>query len=253
MIEQDVLLVDLGNTRLKACALNQHPAGPQVLALAHADGDFEAQCRALLTSRAWSSIRAASVAAPALRLHFETLCAEAAPAAHVVHVHSPARFGRWQNGYTDSAQLGVDRFLSMLAAMDRWPQRAILLVSVGTALTVDALDAGGRHLGGVIAPAPDSMRTALASLLPHVDTAPTTIPVMTFAVDSSHAIASGCARAAVGLIEHCARDFNVTSPLIVLSGGGARAIAPLIRGDREVAELPFAVLQGLALHAEACP
>lgn len=55
------------------------------------------------------------------------------------------------NGYERAQQLGVDRWSAIVAAYYQ-VQQACVVVSAGTALTVDLVAAGGRHLGGYIAP-----------------------------------------------------------------------------------------------------
>ena len=54
-------------------------------------------------------------------------------------------------GYPNPARLGVDRWLGVVAA---WRKSAgpVIVISVGTATTVDFVDANGRHEGGHIAP-----------------------------------------------------------------------------------------------------
>ena len=64
------------------------------------------------------------------------------------------------------------------------------MVGVGTAVTVDLLDAAGRHHGGRIAPSPQLMRDALhaaAAQLPAQGG-----DYVEFAADTVDALASGC-------------------------------------------------------------
>ena len=51
----------------------------------------------------------------------------------------------------------------LFAALHAREPQAQLLASVGTAMTLDLLDAGGRHHGGLILPAPQLMRASLRS------------------------------------------------------------------------------------------
>lgn len=64
------------------------------------------------------------------------------------------------NGYSSPESLGVDRWLSMLAAWDEL-QVPLVVVSAGTALTVDLVNERGLHLGGYIAPSAYGFAAAL--------------------------------------------------------------------------------------------
>ncbi|MES9971213.1 MAG: type III pantothenate kinase [Candidatus Thiodiazotropha sp.] len=55
------------------------------------------------------------------------------------------------NGYAKPAQLGVDRWLALLAARALSPLPQIV-VDCGSATTIDAMDGDGRHMGGIILP-----------------------------------------------------------------------------------------------------
>lgn len=73
---------------------------------------------------------------------------------------SEARRGDVLNGYAAPERLGVDRWMGLIAARHR-TREAVLVVSAGTALTVDALSAAGEFLGGLIVPGASLMRGAL--------------------------------------------------------------------------------------------
>lgn len=64
-------------------------------------------------------------------------------------VKSP--FAGMELAYGDVASFGVDRWLALLAARSRCPQRDCVVVHAGTALVADFLRSDGRHLGGFIA------------------------------------------------------------------------------------------------------
>src|SRR3546814_20228982 len=70
--------------------------------------------------------------------------------------------------FRSPSRLGVDRFLALLGAHARGVG-ATMVVGVGTALTVDWLDADGRHRGGRIAPSPTLMRDALHARAARLD------------------------------------------------------------------------------------
>jgi type III pantothenate kinase len=152
--------------------------------------------------------------------------------------------------YARPEKLGVDRFLALLAAATG--QRPVLVVGVGTALTIDLMDAGGRHLGGRIGASPTVMREALharAAQLPASGG-----DYAEFANDTADALASGCDGAAVALVERSLRhsaDLLGTAPSLLVHGGGAVPLLPLLP-DAEYR--PALVLDGLArwaVHAQA--
>ena len=234
-------LFDLGNSRLKCAPLGADGRPGEVRAHAHEGGRLAGDWLERLPARIEAAY-VASVAAPALRVAL--LEALATRAARI----SLAASGRgWQGlriAYPEPSRLGVDRFLALLAAHARgggW-----LVVGVGTALTVDLLDAAGRHHGGRIAPSPTLMREALhqrAAQLPASGGA-----YAAFATDTADALASGCLGAALGLVEQSLRAARAACgevPLL-LHGGGAEALRAHLPG----AELaPSLVLEGLARWA----
>ena len=65
-----------------------------------------------------------------------------------------------RNGYSNPAQLGVDRWLAVIGAFHRH-RDACCVVDAGTALTIDGVDATGQHLGGFIVPGPRLMVESL--------------------------------------------------------------------------------------------
>jgi hypothetical protein len=57
------------------------------------------------------------------------------------------------NGYDHPGRLGADRWVALIGArqhvLSRGAARPVLVVMVGTAVTIDALDTEGRFLGGL--------------------------------------------------------------------------------------------------------
>src|SRR5262245_29114546 len=66
-----------------------------------------------------------------------------------------------KNGYAKPAQLGTDRWASLIA-VHSLHAGAALVVNVGTATTADMLTAAGEFVGGIILPGPALMRASLA-------------------------------------------------------------------------------------------
>lgn len=238
-------LLDLGNTRLKATVHDGGRIG-EVLALAHGEPGFEQRLAAALDG--WPLPRRAlmaSVASPDLAARVQAIAARAGVVVEPVRTRAEAAGVRI--AYADPSRLGVDRFLTLLAARRR-ADRAWLVVGVGTALTLDLMAPGGLHVGGLIAPSPDLMRAALAgrsARLP-ADGGET----LDFATDTLDALASGCQAAALGLVDvglaRATRRLG-EAPALLLAGGGAPALLPALVHRHDHA--PHLVLEGLAAFA----
>lgn len=234
---------DLGNTRLKCAPLQADGRRGPVLALGHADdAGFEALAAALPAQGLSANI--ASVASPALTARLLDLLQ--ARFRVVSFARSQARLGDLQVAYPDPSRLGVDRFLALLGALGQGPG-PWLVAGVGTALTIDLLDARGRHLGGRIAPSPQLMRQALHGAARQLPAEGGDFDE--FARDTEDALASGCDGAAVALIERSlaqAERMLGARPGLLLHGGGIASLLALLPEARRADSL---VLDGLAVWA----
>jgi type III pantothenate kinase len=241
------LLIDLGNTRLKWALATPgalHTRG----ALVHAGAGV-----AHALEHAWAELPAvthsyvASVAPLAIDMDIESF-AQQRFGVVPDFVRSPAVALGIRNAYAEPQRLGVDRFLG-LAAVHAAAPRAQVLVGVGTAMTLDALDADGTHLGGWIVPSPALMRDAVLARTARVGVSDGVLAE--FATNTADALHSGSLHAASGAVErfcaNAARRFQAW-PAVVLTGGGADELAPLLPGAERRDDL---VLEGLALWATA--
>ena len=227
-------LFDLGNTRLKFAEARTDGSLGEVRAAAHDDGD--AWLRELPHGDAACI---ASVASDERRVALlDALCTRFGRL-HLVRTQT--RCAGLRIAYENPRHLGVDRFLALLSALEAGD---VLLVGIGTALTIDLLDADGLHRGGRIAPSPMLMREALHARA-------TQLPLeggryMAFGDDTVHALASGCEGAALALVAQsldAAQALLGMRPMPCLHGGGAGALRPHVGGH---AWVPDAVLRGLA-------
>ncbi len=174
-----------------------------------------------------------------------------------MHCDCDVRFARVQkrgwglrNSYTQPRRMGVDRWVAMVGARAE-VQGASLVVDVGTAVTLDAIDKGGNHLGGQIIPGvaimADSL-TSAASDIPAVRPLPPRegTSMQMFARNTAAAVREGAANAIAGAVDRAIRTLrsNGHKPTVILTGGdasrilGALVAKPLHR--------PHLVLQGLA-------
>lgn len=185
----------------------------------------------------------ASVAGPAQ----EARICQALAGYRVERMRSSAAAAGVVNGYLEPAALGVDRWCALIGAR-ALTREACLVVTAGTATTIDSLDAQGRFLGGLILPGVDMMQAALAqgtARLPHVTGAHRDFPRQT-----QDAIHSGCLEAQLGAIERAFARLPGAA-LCLLSGGAASCLAPHLRLPlRQVDNL---VLEGLRQWAWSAP
>lgn len=247
-----ILLIDIGNTRLKWAELRDGTLSAQS-AFAHSGGDRarlleEMQNRVATPER----VLIANVGGPEI----QAACVNAVRTRWNVEpelVVASARAAGVTNAYRDPEKLGVDRWLAMIAARAMKPG-ALCVVSVGTAMTVDGLDATGRHLGGVIVPGPKLM---VASLLGNTSdiAARATQTESTDGLFADHtfgAIHQGARHALAALIERAITEIERTlrtRPQVLITGGACERVAALLESSYEV--VSDLVLRGLARIADS--
>jgi type III pantothenate kinase len=147
------------------------------------------------------------------------------------------------NSYDHPNRLGVDRWVALIGARHRvlaqGKPRPALVVMVGTAVTVDALDQSGRFLGGLILPGFGLMLRAL-----EMGTAGLKAPTgeaVDFPTNTSDALMSGGADAIAGAIERMHRKLLSRSgekPALIMTGGAAVKLTPIL-------DLPFETVEML--------
>lgn len=147
------------------------------------------------------------------------------------------------NAYPAPEKLGVDRWLSMIAAYHKL-QQSFCVVSCGTAITLDLVNHEGEHLGGLICPGLRLMRESLAANTANLNLKLDTYP-FGLADNTEAAIYNGSLTATCGLIEMSLKNRPPRIPLL-LTGGDAETIAGVF--SRPVIIEPHLVLEGLALR-----
>ncbi len=75
-------------------------------------------------------------------------------------IRSQLQFEDVRNGYEDPRQLGADRWVAMVAAYKKY-RKAVCVIDCGSAITMDVVNAQGQHLGGLIMPGLEMMRSTL--------------------------------------------------------------------------------------------
>lgn len=193
-----------------------------------------------------------------------------------VHPSQLAAFVQWVEGRGDPVQViddyrqvplrvdvddptsaGIDRLLTAAAAHRVARPEPAIVINVGTAVTADVVDAGGRFLGGVILPGPRLMADSLHAFtakLPRVDVAavPSTHPP---GRNTQDAVTAGIRYAIIGaaylLVDRYAALVNGL-PWVFLTGGGLGDLKDTVFGDdfSGTRTVPSLTLEGIRIAAE---
>jgi len=252
-----ILLLDVGNTRLKWAWLENGHAGAARAVQHHGapaawQSELETwQAELEAEGRSPDRIMVANVAGGSF--------------ARLLGGWTKARFGFWPefvtavrsacgvtNAYARPAVLGVDRWLGMIAARHAGESPACI-VNAGTAVTVDALAGDGQHLGGFILPGLQLMQEALYARTGNVQAAAAAESAQTnglFGINTAAAVEQGIPLAIAALADRAfaelARRTHQT-PRILLTGGDAERLRPELAHPAEI--VPDLVLAGLAVFA----
>ena len=158
-----------------------------------------------------------------------------------------AELGGVRCGYANPARLGVDRWLGVVAAWRR-SGGPVVVVSAGTAATVDFVDACGRHEGGHIAPGlrmlGDVLERETADIGPKGSIKPCTAP----GTDTETAVSSGTFLMLAAFAEAAVAGFAARHGYeaeVFLTGGDAQLLADGL--SMPVRCEPHLVLDGLGI------
>lgn len=147
--------------------------------------------------------------------------------------------------YKDISQLGVDRWLAIIAAWNKI-QHALCVVDCGTAVTVDGVTGSGQHLGGMILPGIELMQQSLLERASGISKIKHMMGNEQLADNTQQGIASGTTMAIVALIDRMVKNMqkDLDSNLAcIITGGGAKNILHLLGSHFEYD--PHLVLHGL--------
>ena len=229
-----VLDIDIGNTRVK------WRCGEQRGVSLH--GEDWAQSFSGL-SAAPGRVRVANVAGPEIEAGLAQWVANNWGLQLEVAATSHSAAGV-RCGYPDPSQLGIDRWLAVLAASQKVEGGAVI-VSAGSAVTVDLLAADGNHLGGYIVPGLEMQRRALFAGTSQVKISGQWHGVKGVPGSStSEAVFNGCTIMVVELIRS-ARDRLAAAAPVLISGGDAEYLLPYLGDQAEW--VPELVLDGLSV------
>lgn len=250
-----ILEVDVGNTRIKwrlRLAGDVVSRGYGETSLLRSKDDLER----LFANDDLSQLRGIYVATVVVRYQkmFVDWAANRFPAP--VFAATSQSCAQIVNAYVDFRQMGVDRWLAIVAGYHR-VKEACLIIDAGSAITIDVLRSNGRHLGGYIVPGLQLMRHTLFSQADQVD-----VPEFFFddkdlslspGKSTRQAVASGLPLMILGMINSILSE-NKTQhlPFILVTGGDGDYLSALLRYHQlgSVEYIPELVLDGLAMVVE---
>ena len=242
------MLVDVGNTRVK-----WRMAGREGRVV-HLQQGWQVQlCMDWQGLPVPTALVMGSVAGAAVNQALESVAASIWPGIDAHHLCSQAEVGGVRIQYADPARFGIDRLAALVAAHHEFSAQALLVIDIGTAMTLDVLDATGLHRGGMIMPGWRLLCASLANGTAGLDPSGVRVDrsAQGFQHETTLAVQSGVRCMLQGAALRAwqqASDLLGERPVVVLSGGDRE----LLRFEKEgwvVHERGALVLDGLEFVA----
>jgi type III pantothenate kinase len=247
-----ILLLDVGNTSIKWAQLLDGALTPQ-LPIVHRDIEPDVWMKQLFRERFRPArLLVSNVAGAQMRDRISReaerlwqIKPEFATTATVAHGVT--------HGYKDVTLHGVDRWLAVIAAY-RLAGGAACVIDAGTAVTIDAVDARGLHLGGLIIPGIhlmiDSLLSRTADIARNARKLSGPGGAGLLATNTAEAVANGAILAIAAAADRSIAEVKQRAgaePKVFLTGGDAQRLQKVMQTPS--VEIPDLVLQGLALRA----
>lgn len=248
-----ILELDMGNTRIKwrlrgdsgkvACgSLSSLTEWPEFgLVIKDAIADLPQQLNRILVASVLSDDRKLSFS------HWCKDCFSVVPE----FADSQSTAAGVTNGYVVPAQLGVDRWLAVLAAY-RLTRQSCVVIDCGSAITIDLVASNGVHLGGYIAPGLSMMRRALFQGTAGVVVGDKSAEFdLQPGRDTEAAVVAAQSSMIVGLVLQAVYQLqqqDFAAPVLVVTGGDAECV---LLHFPDALLRPELVLDGLVLALQA--
>lgn len=240
----DVLEIDVGNTRIKWRWVDRHGKRSRSQALVRAEHERVESIVAEVLAGASCETCAVNIGSVAGR-EFNSDLQSALIASGCTDIRfacvTPVASGV-KAGYSDVSQLGVDRWLAVLAARRLFDEELVVVVDCGSAITVDVIRERD-HLGGYIAPGMRLMRESLfrdtSQVKVDYSPAASSLPGANTFECVNHALP----RMLSGLVREILQDYkSCESVALVMTGGDAEMLHLYFE---RATVLPDLVLDGL--------
>ena len=161
---------------------------------------------------AWLSAVAHSDIVQEIYTHFEAI--------NILKPHK--RFGNLSLSYDDPSMLGADRFSAMLGAIDHFPNKPLLVIDIGSAITFDIVGKNGLHHGGYIMPGMKALRGSFEKF----KTSDLSIGSKGYAINTDDAWSQGTYTMMIGAINYQIESFqsNFSDGVVAVCGGQVKEI-----------------------------
>ncbi|MBD1583344.1 type III pantothenate kinase [Pseudoalteromonas sp. S16_S37] len=224
------LLIDVGNTAVKLALASDHS-----IQLIHED------------QVPWDDINEVLVAQVGKSDALSPFVNKAqASGIKVIHAHVSATLGQLHCAYEHYQNLGIDRWLTVVACHYLYPKQDCVIVDSGTATKVDLLSADGHHLGGWILPGLDMMIDSLVANTQKVFSDEQCPFAQELGKNTPNAVKNGALVATLGAVYAAIEKFgsNKGKLKVICAGGYGEFIAQQL--NCEAVYHDALVLQGLA-------
>ena len=165
----------------------------------------------------------------------------------VVFAKVHAEYAGLSCGYDDTTQLGIDRWLQVLAVAND-PEQNYCIISCGTALTIDLAD-GLQHLGGYILPNLYLQRDSLIQNTKGIKIPDAAFDELTPGRNTINAVHHGIV---LGLVSAIEKVLQQSPRKLILTGGDAALFAKFLTQYQPSIE-PDLLLKGLQTFIQHHP
>lgn len=164
---------------------------------------------------------------------------------NVVNIKTIKNFKGINIAYEIPSKMGVDRFLAILAANNYHPKQNLLIIDIGSAITIDVLNKDGKHQGGLIMPGIKALRKSFDKFSTNND-------LMGFSglkKNTKDSWLSGTESMIIVSIKNQLNNFlsNYPKGKIVFTGSNANTVAKYI--DENITIYNNLVLDGIEYYA----
>ncbi|CCQ11406.1 Pantothenate kinase type III, CoaX-like [Pseudoalteromonas luteoviolacea B = ATCC 29581] len=138
----------------------------------------------------------------------------------IIEANVTPDFDTLRCAYAQYQNLGIDRWLAVIACYRLFSGHNVVIVDSGTATTIDALESTGRHLGGWIVPGLDLMMSSLTAQTQKVFVDDTSPFEHQLGRNTPNAVKNGCLSATLGAVNEAIKIAFANSPCKVVYTGG---------------------------------